>query len=64
MPLKKLRVALVTATIVGSPLVLAAWTYGAHATANAWAIPARLAVPAHRDVATRSDVATPTTMVV
>lgn len=64
MPLKKLRVALVTATIVGSPLVLAAWTYGAHATANALAIPAQLAVPAHRDVATRSDVATPTTMVV
>ena len=64
MPLKKLRVALVTATIVGSPLVLAAWTYGAHATANALAIPARRAVPAHRDVATQSDVATPTTMVV
>ena len=60
MHLRKLRVALVTATIVGSPLVLAAWTVGAHATASAVSTRA----PASVAVARRSNVASPTTMVV
>ncbi len=63
MHLKKFRVALATATIVGSPLGLVAWTVGAHTTA-AFAVTPQAGHSAQSAVATRAPVAMPSTMVV
>ncbi|MEP6832845.1 MAG: gamma-glutamyltransferase [Gemmatimonas sp.] len=55
---RKLYVTLVTAAIVGAPLVLAAWTFGNAATATS------AAVVAHNGAARTTTAASPTTMVV